>query len=259
MIYWMTRNVTITYAIDIFLLLKRPWCYVTLPLSILFQTPLGHVQRLHKRPLRRSGRIYTACYCVLLISKQRRCFPRAFILLVTRSGIEEKLNVCVIESGSLFKAGPMPFLGDILSPRFGADVVVVVVVKVFASFSHARSRSFLLHLTSRFSLSPSPPSTSIRRLVLPIRRPVLLVFSIQELLSLLSLPSLRIISRLACWVFSSSTFSCYFHLVLSLCALFHLRFLCYADISWLCLYLLLLRLTIVFLPPSHIYPLTPSL
>lgn len=60
-----------------------------------------------------------------------------------------------------------------------------------------------------------------------------------------SYPSLRIISRLGCYVFSSSFFSCYFHLILSLCAHFSISAFFTTMTSWLCLSLL--RLTIVFL------------
>lgn len=88
------------------------------------------------------------------------------------------------------------------------------------SFSNARNRGFLLHLTPRVSVFSHPPIfhpfSARRRATLPIRRPVLFVSSIHELCpyhpSFLSRALLCKSSRLLCFlfVFLSLLFSSHF-------------------------------------------------
>lgn len=120
-----------------------------------------------------SVKIYTACHCVLLISQRR--FPR-IRFIGNAAGIEEKY-VCVIESGQAHVVVSRRYFATAIRSRRRRGGL--------ASFSHARNRSFLPHLTLRFSHPsadfPPPFPAARRRPAFPIRRSVLLVFSIHEL------------------------------------------------------------------------------
>lgn len=156
--------------------------------------------------------------------------------------------------------------------RFAADGrVVVIVARGLASFSHARNRSFLLHLTLRFG--PLPPAfrpsfSARRRPVFPHPTRFFILYSRALPASShlpFSHPSLRISSRLACYVSSPPFFSCCFLFILSHSCIFlsflpyhqeYLRLFYHAIVLALLLPCLSSPILIFFFSPSPPSPLS---